>query len=180
MLLEWIEKTDYDVKVIGLVRNPLSVLYSAQKLFHTDPEKRQYGWIAIQENLLRIKAKIPAEDFMLCRYEDIIQNPVAKFGKVCDFIGVDSDSSVGDGVHSGSVNKWESDPFFAVKLDDTVKEMAYRFGYGDDELFNPDKKEPSVFYRLKRKIKGSLRLLVSRVQDRLLKPLKLYNKNKIL
>jgi hypothetical protein len=173
LMLEWIENRDYDVKIIGLIRNPLSVLYSAQKLFHTDPQKRQYGWVSIHENLLKVQKKMASSDFMLCRYEDIIRHPVEEFAKICRFIGVEADSSVGSGVHAGSVNRWESDPFFTVRLDDSVKEMAYRFGYVDDDLINPDKPEPSVLHKLKRKTAGGIRLLFAHVNDRLVKPWRL-------
>jgi hypothetical protein len=173
LLLEWIEKTDYKVKIIGLVRNPLAVLYSAQKLFHTDPEKRQYGWIEIQQNLLEFKKKIPESDFMLCRYEDMIQHPSEEFAKICGFIGVEIGESIGKGVRAGSLNKWRDNPFFAIQLDDSVKAMAYQFGYSDTELFNPQKKKPSGFYRLRARVEGELRLFKSRLYDRFIIPRKL-------
>ena len=170
LLLEWIKQTDYKVKIIGLVRNPLSVLYSAEKLFGTDPEKRQYGWVEIHKNLLQLKEQMPSEDFMLCKYEDIIQQPIKRFEAISEFIGVEADSTIGSGVHGNSVNKWESDPFFTIQLDESVKEMAYHFGYTDTELHNPEKKSPKLVYRLQRKIEVTRRLLLSRLHDQHIKP----------
>ena len=174
LLLEWIQQTDYDVKIICLVRNPLSVLYSAEKLFYTDPRKRQYGWVKIHENLLWFREKMDADNFLLCKYEDIIQKPVVLFGRICNFIGVKPFPSVGDGVHSGSVNKWETDPFFTVRLDESVKKMAYQLGYKDIDLDNPVKKSPSLLHRMRRKTRGSVSLLLSRLNDRLIMPLRLH------
>ncbi len=177
LLLEWMQQTYYDVKIICLVRNPLSVLYSAEKLFYTDPEKRQYGWVKIYENLLRFQEKMDADKFLLCKYEDIIQHPIISFGKICNFIGVKSFSYVGDGVHDCSINKWETDPFFTVRLDESVKKMAYKLGYEDTELDNPVKKNPSLLHRIRRKTRGSANLLLSHLNDRLIIPLKLHKKN---
>jgi len=177
LLLDWIINTDYEVKIIGLVRNPLAVLYSAQQLFHTDPEKRQYGWVEVQENLLKVQERIPVADFKMCKYEDIIREPVAQFKNICEFVGIEPDVSVGSGVHGTSVNKWEKDPFFRVQLDDTVKEMAGRFGYLENELINPEKPLPGVVARAERKIKGDARLLLAHINDRIIAPLRLRKSN---
>jgi len=68
LLLEWMESTQFKVRIIGLVRNPLSVLYSAYELFHSLPEERQYGWADIYRNLLAFQAMTPPEYFHLVRY----------------------------------------------------------------------------------------------------------------
>mgnify|MGYP001441820301 FL=1 len=76
MLLEWVQQTTkYNVKIIGLVRNPLAVQYSAFKLFRTLPQKRQFDWLHIHKNLLAFKSLLDEEQFQLVRYEDIVDAP---------------------------------------------------------------------------------------------------------
>ncbi len=171
LILEWIKSTEYDVKVIGLTRNPLSVLYSAFELFHTPPGRRQFGWLEIQKNLLAFQALLPDGVFMHVKYEDIITRPEATFSDVCHFIGVSEGHSIGANVHCHSVNKWKSDLNFTVRLDETVKQVARHFGYTDEELDNPVKPEPSIGYKSKVYIGGKLALMRARLRDRLVKPL---------
>ena len=180
LMLTWIEQTDFDVKVIGLTRNPLSVLYSAQELFHTDPNSRQYGWVEIHENLLRVQARLKPEQFMLCRYEDIVRQPVKAFGNITRFVGLPPQEVVGTGIHASSVNKWQSDPLFTIQLADSVKSMARRMNYSEDELTNPEKPLPPWHYTVSKKVEGALRLLLARVKDRLLLPVMLRLKQRQL
>lgn len=170
LLLNWIEQTDYQIKVIGLVRNPLAVLYSAQALFHTEPSKRQYGWVEIHENLFKFKSRISADQFLLCRYEDITQRPVESFTDICRFIDIADNKAIGTGVHSSSENKWTDDPFFTIQLADPVKVVAKRLGYADDELVNLKKPRQPLLYRVSRKINGVLRLMLDRFKNRLVIP----------
>lgn len=136
LMLEWAEKTEFDVKFVGLVRNPLGVMYSAQQLFGTDPEKRQYGWAAIQRNLLAFKQLIDPNQYHQLRYENLINDPVGEFGKVFDFIGVERDEAVGAEVHAKSLDKAKDDPNFGLQLDESVKQMARRLGYSDEDIKN--------------------------------------------
>lgn len=87
LILKWMEKTEFDVRFIGLVRNPMGVMYSANQLFFTDPETRQFGWAHIYRNILAMKEMVGREKFYMVRYEDLIASPEEVFGRVCDFIG---------------------------------------------------------------------------------------------
>ena len=82
LILKWMGITKYEVKIIGLVRNPVSVLYSAYHLFHTDPEERQFAWANAYRNLLAFKELLQPEQFHLVRYEDIIDQPRQTFENV--------------------------------------------------------------------------------------------------
>lgn len=170
LLLEWVEHTDFQVRVIGLTRNPLSVLYSAQELFHSDPEKRQYGWVEIHENLLRVQSRLTSKEFMLCRYEDIVQQPVQSFDNIARFIGVPKQADIGISIHASSVNKWASDKLFTIQLADSVKAMARRLNYTEDELENPEKPSPPLSYRISRRIEGAVRLSIARLKNQKLLP----------
>lgn len=137
LILEWMEKTDYTVKIIGLVRNPMAVQFSAKNLFATKAETRQYGWLEIQKNLLTLKNILPPESFRLIRYEDIVSNPSSTFNDLCDFIGIPHDPKLGAQVNVTSLEKWREDRHYTLQLDSSVVQIAKAFGYSDDDLYNP-------------------------------------------
>jgi len=178
LLLEWVHSTEYNVKVIGLTRNPLSVLYSAYELFHTEPEQRQYGWLEIQKNMLAFQSLLPSDSFMHVKYEDIISHPIESFARVCNFIGVSECPDVGASVHSSSVNKWAKDESFTVQLDESVKLIAQHFDYSDLELSNPGKRVPSRMHPFYHGTKNRFELTVVRFRDRVVRPLKLWLKQR--
>ncbi|MFC1775873.1 sulfotransferase [Pseudomonadota bacterium] len=149
LLLSWIKKTGYRVKVIGLVRNPLSVMYSALKLFHTDPQKRQFGWALAYENILRLGELLGKDRFHFVRYEDIVAQPVIEFSKLCGFIGLEYEPAVGQSVHSSSINKWKDDMEFLLQLDESVSVLAMKLGYSVQDLYNPPKPQPNLINRVR-------------------------------
>lgn len=171
LMLEWIERTSFEVKIIAMTRNPLSVLYSAYELFHTNPEKRQYTWLNTQKNLLAFKELLPKECYYHVKYENIIKDPVEAFGKICDFIGLERCNEVGAKVHDQSLTKWADDRFFRLQLDDTVKQIAISFGYTDSELSNPIKPKIPMLDQMIRKTEGKLILAFSRLHHRFVKPI---------
>ncbi len=171
LILEWMEKTEYRVKIIGLVRNPMSVFYSAWKLFKTLPEKRQYGWGTIYRNLLAFKAFVPPEDFLMVRYEDMIHSPESQFRQICEFIGLDYHEDVGASVHQGSLNKWRDDPEFTVQYHPNIQRVAKHFGYIGDDLFNPEKPGMPVLKKMIWDLEKILKLSKANIYNRFLNPL---------
>jgi len=178
LLLEWSRQTSYQVKFIGLTRNPLSVQYSAFQLFYTEPEKRQFGWLENQKNLLTFKSMVPKEQFLSVKYEDLISDPKSLFTKVFDFLGLPQNNSSGSGAHAKSLEKWKEDRQFTLQLDPMVKQLAHYFGYTQAELFNPPKPEPSAWTKGKRKWEAKVNLFKTRLRDRVVTPLRLRMKNK--
>ena len=171
LLLEWIAQTEREVKIIGLTRNPMSVMYSAQKLFYTDPAGRQFAWLELQRNLLALQAMVPTASYLHCRYEDIIENPVEEFARVCRFLGVSENALVGEAVHRDSLEKWRADQDFDFIPDETVKQMARHFGYSDREMENGGKPGASRWSKFKRKAAGQFTLFKSRLRNSIVKPL---------
>ena len=176
LLLEWIERTHRKVKIIGLTRNPMSVMHSAQELFHTSPAKRQFGWLELQQNLLALQAILPAENYMHCRYENIVANPVEEFSRVCIFLDVAENDQIGATVHRESLEKWREDQEFDLILNDTVKQMARNFGYSDREMENPGKKAASIQRKVTLGVRRHFTLFSSRIVNRFVKPLMLRRK----
>ena len=150
LLLTWIKASEFEVRVIGLVRNPMSVMYSALKLFHTDPGERQFGWAQAYRNILKLEGRLSAGQFCMVRYEDIVRQPAIEFKRLCDFIGIDDDGNLGLSTHRDSVNKWREDAGFTLQLDPQVGEVAQRFGYSEEDVYNPPKPEPTIFTRVYR------------------------------
>lgn len=173
LMLEWMEMTKHKVKVIGLIRNPMAVMYSAWELFHTEPERRQYGWLDIHKNLLAMKAILPEQSYYQVKYEDIIDKPVETFADICRFIGVGSDQNVGKKVHGSSLQKWLHDESFTLQLDDRVKQMAIILGYSEKDLVNPGKVDLSKYKKNIKNIKGKGILIKARLKDRFYHPIRI-------
>lgn len=173
LIYEWTQQTSFQVKFIGLTRNPLGVQYSAWKLFHRTPKDRQFGWMELQQEMLDFEQKVGKRAFLHVQYENIIREPVETFTHICEFIGVEPNEEVGRAVHSQSLTKWVDDPFFTLQLAEPVKAMARRFGYSDDDLFNPPKPEPPLSHRTKKAFEGLYKSSKARIKDRILKPIML-------
>jgi len=173
LIEEWLGKTKFKVKFIGLTRNPLSVQYSAWKLFHRDPKDRQFGWKELQEEMLDFETKMPVGSFLHVKYEDLIQSTIQSFHKIFNFIGVDPDVDLSSEIHRDSLNKWRDDPHFTLRLDDSVKQLALRFGYSEEELTNPEKPEPPILKKVFHQLIGKCKLAKAHLKDRYLKPIRL-------
>lgn len=171
LMMEWIQTTKFKVRVIGLIRNPLSVMYSADNLFMTDPKVRQFYWADMYRNLLALKAILPPEQLKIMRYEDVIASPISQFAEVCEFIGVEAASNIGADVHVNSKNKWIGDLEYDVKLTESVKQIARHFGYSDEELNNPDKPGVPQFKKIKGRVRLALLQVKSKIVNGWLKPL---------
>ena len=171
LLLEWIEQTDFDVKIIGLVRNPLSVQYSAYELFRTESEVRQYGWADMYRNLLAIEKMIPSENFLCVKYEDLIAGSNEFFKQVFEFVGVSPHELTESTVHTASKQRWIEDPLFTVKLHESVKQVARHFGYTDDEMFNPDKPGRTRMQKAFKFVGDTYKSTRHRIVERMIKPL---------
>jgi len=171
LLMEWTKRTDMDVKIIGLVRNPLAVQYSAHELFSSDAEKRQFGWLNIQRNLLSMQSMLPPEAFKLVRYEDIIAEPKKGLADLCDFIGVEYEDEIGASVHTSSKEKWMANKDYTLQLDHSVKQIAKAFGYQDLELINPHQPTAASIAAMKPDFKTRTRKRIVRLRDRVIRPI---------
>jgi hypothetical protein len=169
LLFQWIERTGFSVRVVGLVRNPLAVAASAEKAFSTPPYERQFGWAEGCRNLLSAGQILGPDRFRMVRYEDLVASPSEEFGKLCRFIGVEPDGNLGSAVHAQSTSKWIEDPAFTLELEPSVRRIATRFGYGDEELENPH----GTVVRERVGGEARIRVAAARVFQRWLKPIAL-------
>lgn len=173
LLLEWVQTTHFQVKFIGLTRNPISVQYSAWQLFHRDPNDRQYGWMELQQEMLAFAEKLHKDQFLHVKYEQIIDEPELTFECICQFIGVEPHASVTKAVHSKSLTKWKEDPYFQIELSPEVHAFAKQFGYTDGDLHNPEKPPQPLSWRLRKRIEAFYRTTRAKMVDRCIKPIRL-------
>lgn len=142
LIHDWIQSTDFRVRIIGLVRNPVSVQYSAWQLFHADPQRRQFGWAQAYRNYLGFRKLLNDDQIHLVRYEDLVSDSASSFRDLCGFIGVGYEPMVGQGVHGDSLSKWRDDARFTLRLDESVGALAATFGYRAEDLFIPPRPVP--------------------------------------
>ncbi len=170
LIMKWMERTEFDVRFIGLVRNPMAVMYSAYELFATDPFQRQFGWAHCYRNMLAMQAMVGNDRFRVVRYEDVISRPKQVFGDICDYIGIDRCEAVGANVHNRSQNKWNDDPVFTLQLHESIVRIAAHFGYDDADLYNPPKPGLSTSEKFFRGVKDTLRSVQTRVFNKVIHP----------
>lgn len=130
----FVRETSKTVKFIGLVRNPLSVIYSAHQRWHTQVYARQFMWEQSYRNLLAVQQLYSPEQVLIVRYEDLIDSPRKHFEEILAFIGLEYEEPIGRDLHSGSLNKWESDDSFSFRVHPNVMQTGMRFGYTEKEM----------------------------------------------
>ncbi len=138
LILRYLEANP-DSRVVGLVRNPQGMIYSAWSSWRSRPRIRQFVWRQSHENLLRFREAVNPAQFLLVRYEDLSDAPIDTMRAVCRFANLDYDAQVGLGVHRKSIDKWRIDPIYTLQLDESVKAVARVFGYTDADMENPRK-----------------------------------------
>tara|TARA_B100000787_G_C16170101_1_gene286024 strand:+ start:268 stop:1194 length:927 start_codon:yes stop_codon:yes gene_type:complete len=172
LLLEWAQQTKkFKVKIIGLVRNPLSVQYSAFKLFRTLPQKRQFDWLHIHKNLLALESLLEKEQFYFVKYEEIVDVPEKTLTALCNFIGIDYDQIMTSKIHGNSKTKWNDDPYFTLTLDPAVTQMAKSYGYVDNVLKNNNTNLPNKWSLLVWNIDTMILKLKNEIINRLIRPI---------
>lgn len=178
LILEWMQQTKFNVKIIGLIRNPMAVQYSAFKLFRSIPNKRQYGWLNIYKNLLAFKTMIPRENYMEIQYEGLVDEPSKSLKKICEFVGINFKDDMAKKIHGNSLTKWIEDPYFDLQLSMPVKQIAYQFGYKEPDFINDKANKLSPFAIGAWRIKTFMIKTKNNIVNKLLMPLRLVNKKK--
>lgn len=170
LLLEWRAQTKFQVKLVGLVRNPLAVMHSSEKLFGSAPNARQFGWVEIYRNLLALRAMLGPDDLMILRHEDIIADPQARFADLCNFVGLPPDRAMGVSITDRTQNRWRDDPDYGLQLDESARQVAMALGYGADELENIKPTARSAYKPSRPGIVQFLRTQRNHLRDRVIRP----------
>jgi hypothetical protein len=91
-LFEQLQRTmkDVDVKVILVVRNPYdnisTMILRGGRTFENAIER----YFSNCEALIKIRERVSSTDFLLIKQEDVIEQPQARLGEICRFLGVDA------------------------------------------------------------------------------------------
>jgi len=125
---------EIDFLFIGLIRNPMDVLYSAWTRWGTPPETGQFEWLTAYQNLLDLR-EIVGNQLVIVRYEDVITD-LSHLGPVFDFANVKEYHINEKYFHVKSLSKWKFDNSFVFELEEEVFELAMKFGYKTEELIN--------------------------------------------
>lgn len=144
LIQQWVQQTTYEVRFILLFRNPMAVMYSAFKLFHTDPSERQFGWAESVRNMLLFSRMVGDRRCLSLRYEDVIAEPAEQFSVICAFIGIDDCPALGSSAYRDSESKWLSDNSYGLVLHPHIKRLANFLGYTDADISKP---VPSLNYQ---------------------------------
>ena len=128
------KETKKNIKFIGLVRNPLSVVYSTHQRWYSALYERQFMWEQSYRNLLAFQQLCPTDQFLLVRYEDLISSPRNQFERILSFLGLEYVDSIGKSLHTESLSKWEQDMSFSFKIHPTVMQLGHQFGYTRQDM----------------------------------------------
>ena len=123
---------EIDFRFIGLVRNPMDVLYSAWTRWRLAPETFQHHWRTAYENLERLREEVGSR-LIVVRYEDFSDGSRCASGLLRD-LGLDALPGADNFVHGSSRNRLRSDAGYGFQLDGGVMEVAARFGYTAEDL----------------------------------------------
>ncbi len=126
---------DIDFRFVGLVRNPMDILYSAWTRWRLAPEEFQQHWLRAYENLERFRL-IAGDRLIIVRYEEFSSsNRTAS--KLLESLGLSSVRSGADEyIHGASRSRWKNDHRFGFQLDPAVSDLAMRYGYETQDLMN--------------------------------------------
>jgi hypothetical protein len=126
---------DIDFRFVGLVRNPMDVLYSAWRRWRLPPEAFQQHWRQAYENLEKLQQFL-GDLVVTVRYEDF--SPVNRTGtRLLAALRLPSSREGADEfIHGTFRNLWRPDRRFGFQLDPAVADVAMRYGYTAKDVAN--------------------------------------------
>lgn len=124
--------SDTDFLIVGLVRNPMSIIYSHFDRWKTIPAKIEKQWIIAYKNLLKLK-DILGNKLVVVRYEDLSKSNTP-LQPIFEFCGVDPAKAREGYFHARSLHKWKDDRLFGFSLSDEAVNLAQQLGYNESEL----------------------------------------------
>ncbi len=143
---------EIDFQFVGLVRNPMDMIYSAWSRWRLPPQRIQFEWLEAYQNLLRFKDLV-GDRLTLVHYESLVTEESLARG-LCDRLQIDGVSASGTGaLHKGSMLKWKSDRSYGFQLDSKVAAVAVKFGYTPEQLSNHPSYRWKLHYSLTRAAK---------------------------
>ena len=127
------------VHFIGLVRNPMSVLYSSWRRIGISPYREEIHWCRAYENLIELKERSP-DLVSIVRYEDLVLGDQT-LSNIFDFLGTKPGSlHEAEPFHSSSTEKWRKDPRFGFAPQRRTIDLATSYGYSKESMDNTNSK----------------------------------------
>ncbi len=138
LLQEAIERLsgEVDFYLLGLVRNPMDVIYSYWKHWQVYPHKKDCEWRQEYSNLLKAR-ELFGDRLHVLRYEDFVQSSESP-ASLASFLGL-PELPGSNLVHSKSMGMWKKDDFFSYRLSAETMELAMQYGYTKEQLQKPAK-----------------------------------------
>ena len=127
MILDYANKFK-DVFIIGLVRDPRSVINSTVNRWFTNPNIRQYKWLKSYENLIIFENLYVNENYIRLKYEDLVKAPETKLREIVLELGLKWEDTLGNLLHGKSEKKWKRDNFNFI-FNYSVILLSDYFGY---------------------------------------------------
>jgi hypothetical protein len=124
--------SEIDFRFIGLVRNPMDMLYSAWKRWRLPPQNMQYEWYQAHQNLQRFK-ELVGERLTTVSYEALVGHDAVGQAILRQF-AIEGPRARFEELHQRSLQLWRRDLNYAFDLDARVYDLAVEFGYSPEEL----------------------------------------------
>ncbi len=133
--LETVYRARPDFKTIHLVRNPVDSFHSftARHELDDDPVKIAGSWLALNAGIRKFFELNDqfANNYLLVKYEDLIQNTKSEVIRICNFLEIDFEESMVSSVEE----RWgrSTKPSTSERDRNTIQEIAFselkKYGY---------------------------------------------------
>lgn len=135
LILEAAHRTpEVDFHLVGLVRNPMSMIYSAWSRWRSSPEVQEQVWLTAYQNLLDLKAQVGGM-VSIVRYEDMVTDPKV-LEPILSFLGASSATPERRSLYSDSLERWRKDKHYGFRPSAELLALADRYGYSRESLAN--------------------------------------------
>jgi len=146
-LIETFIKLYPKIKIIGLIRDPCSVIYSQMnakyeklndwldgKDKNQDKKENFFGfnkWLEVKEIFYNIKEKYP-KNIIIVNYEDLVKNTINEIKKICDFCNLDIHNNMIESIKLMKSKTYEYD-YSVFKKENTIEKWK---GKLDNRIVN--------------------------------------------
>lgn len=146
-LIETFIKLNPKVKIIGLIRDPRSVIYSQMNAKHEklndwlngsdknkDNNELFFGynkWLEVNNIFNKIKELYP-DNIIIVKYEDIVNNTLNEINKICNFCGLKIHTNMKESIELMK-SKNETYDYSVYKTEDTINKWKGRL---DEKIVN--------------------------------------------
>ncbi len=133
--LETIYKARPDFKTIHLVRNPVDSFpsFTSRHELDNDPVKAAGSWLALNASVRKffeINEQFKNQ-YLMVKYEDLLDNPKESIQKVCDFLNLDFETSLLESYDErwGKSTKKETNKINKEIIEEVAESELRRYSY---------------------------------------------------